>query len=727
MKTKTAFHNTGYALGCGSLLAALVYFFASNWGALDRWQKLTPLVLLVIALYGLYVYLANRPHRQFLSRLSLLSVNVAFGVSLAVVGQTYNSHADSYTLFLIWFVAAVAFAIAVRWQPFYVLAYVLGHLAYWLAFFPTIGSRDYADGLVILIVSALALLNGMIYVLSASKRLQSPVIAFLSYTVGMGIVILLSNSLAFEAYYVWFNIVFIGATVFLIRRFIRSVNQLYLLWTGLLVSIFIVMKYVELLFHFEAAEAFFVTGLIFVGLFIWGGARWVQYVRSLAAPEDASDKAERSGAPTRDMIIRALTVTVIAVGTLIGTVTLIGFILLVTEFDHPEYVLSGIGLMATLVMTAARTLNPVVRYTLLAIGLCIGVGTALVADQAGLLPVYIAATAIAFYSGKSFAERAVWFTATVVIAGLGLGQQLEDVKLTLTILTVVLPVLAWLHRFIRNPELGRALKMCGYYAFLLVFFALTFAGEHYAYDGLYALTLIACIAFAHRADESAAYRFTLVLSGLFVAWKYYDTSWKLLHKSWSLALIGFVLIAATYIAERRTLTAERAEKPAAGRSRLRFLGITAVVVAQLLVLSVQIGRSETILASGQTIYLELLPLDPRSLLQGDYVELRYTVSAPPASFTGNEPRIGSKLRAVIDRKQGGVYEFKRLYEEGTALQPGEAVLNGKWNGYRIEYGIESFFVPEGTGIETQLKAKYAEIRLASSGNALIVALHETAP
>ena len=46
-------------------------------------------------------------------------------------------------------------------------------------------------------------------------------------------------------------------------------------------------------------------------------------------------------------------------------------------------------------------------------------------------------------------------------------------------------------------------------------------------------------------------------------------------------------------------------------------------------MSLQIGKSEYLLSHGKLIKLQLQPLDPRSLIQGDYVRLRYLISEPP--------------------------------------------------------------------------------------------------
>ena len=54
-----------------------------------------------------------------------------------------------------------------------------------------------------------------------------------------------------------------------------------------------------------------------------------------------------------------------------------------------------------------------------------------------------------------------------------------------------------------------------------------------------------------------------------------------------------------------------------------------VVVVQIVIVAVLIASKETLLRTGQTVKLELAPLDPRSLMQGDYVRLNYKISQLP--------------------------------------------------------------------------------------------------
>ncbi|UOK59337.1 GDYXXLXY domain-containing protein [Bacillus sp. OVS6] len=122
--------------------------------------------------------------------------------------------------------------------------------------------------------------------------------------------------------------------------------------------------------------------------------------------------------------------------------------------------------------------------------------------------------------------------------------------------------------------------------------------------------------------------------------------------------------------------------------------------------------------------LELEPLDPRSMLQGDYVQLRYEAGR-------YEPEDGVKTGSVITVKvkkdSKGVYRPTGETAKGRAAEAfkepeaDEAYLTGKYNGYDgLILGIESFFVEEGTGMELERHAKYAKVIVSDEGNALLV-------
>jgi len=116
-------------------------------------------------------------------------------------------------------------------------------------------------------------------------------------------------------------------------------------------------------------------------------------------------------------------------------------------------------------------------------------------------------------------------------------------------------------------------------------------------------------------------------------------------------------------------------------------------------------------------------------LQGDYVRLNFTISTLPEDVSADwdEYGIQGNVKIVLDKNDQGVHEFDRLYTSGESLGPEEIVINGKkisysWN--QVTYGIENYFIPEGTGLEVERKARFAYVRIGSNGNAMLERLSE---
>ena len=94
--------------GCALLLAGIIFFFAYNWAAMGRFLKLglieTGIIVCIVA-----------SHLRGTTRLSgkvlLLSGSVLVGVLLAVYGQTYQTGADAFELFIGWAVLILGWVI----------------------------------------------------------------------------------------------------------------------------------------------------------------------------------------------------------------------------------------------------------------------------------------------------------------------------------------------------------------------------------------------------------------------------------------------------------------------------------------------------------------------------------------------------------------------------------------------------------------------------------------
>ena len=132
-------------------------------------------------------------------------------------------------------------------------------------------------------------------------------------------------------------------------------------------------------------------------------------------------------------------------------------------------------------------------------------------------------------------------------------------------------------------------------------------------------------------------------------------------------------------------------------------------------------QKELFLANGESIYFELAPADPRSLMQGDYMELRYHVADDiRTNLFDQDPQ--NHGRIIIRLDENKVAHFQQFDVDNRPLKPDERHL--KWrksSDFQFSIGAPSYFFQEGRADHFE-QAKYAEIKLAKSGNTLLVGL-----
>ncbi len=132
-----------------------------------------------------------------------------------------------------------------------------------------------------------------------------------------------------------------------------------------------------------------------------------------------------------------------------------------------------------------------------------------------------------------------------------------------------------------------------------------------------------------------------------------------------------------------------------------------------------ITKKEELLKDGQLILLELAPVDPRSLMQGDYMTLRYKISED-IDFD-NMPKRGY---CVVRLESSGIANKIRFQKDLTPLNEGEHLIeftsSDKWN---VNIGAESYFFQEGQA-EKYEKAKYGGVKIDKNGNSLLIGLYD---
>ena len=128
-----------------------------------------------------------------------------------------------------------------------------------------------------------------------------------------------------------------------------------------------------------------------------------------------------------------------------------------------------------------------------------------------------------------------------------------------------------------------------------------------------------------------------------------------------------------------------------------------------------IYQKEQIKSNGETVFLELAPIDPRSLMQGDYMRLRYAIER------NNQGQVqGKRGYMVIGLDQNKVATFKHLYD-GDELATNEKLLH-----YHNHYGQlrivpDSFMFQEGHA-KLYEQAKYGVFKFDTTGNHILVGL-----
>jgi uncharacterized membrane-anchored protein len=140
-----------------------------------------------------------------------------------------------------------------------------------------------------------------------------------------------------------------------------------------------------------------------------------------------------------------------------------------------------------------------------------------------------------------------------------------------------------------------------------------------------------------------------------------------------------------------------------------------IAVGAVLVLgsvNVAIYEKEQIKAHGETIYLELAPVDPRSLMQGDYMALRFALAQDidPARHPEN--------RAPLQLDENRVATFDR-----APPADGLSIRFRRRNG-DVWLGTNAYFFEEGSAKQFE-GARYGEFRIdRRTGEAVLVGLRD---
>lgn len=157
--------------------------------------------------------------------------------------------------------------------------------------------------------------------------------------------------------------------------------------------------------------------------------------------------------------------------------------------------------------------------------------------------------------------------------------------------------------------------------------------------------------------------------------------------------------------------------------------ILAAAAFQFAILGWMIGGAMLMFRTSHVVLLQVVPVDPRDLMRGDYVILGYPFSrVPPGGVEGLPgPYSSDNLQSwqgrpvfvpLVPEADGAHYRGGTP----TAVPPpaGTVYIQGTLeNAFQIDFGIESFYVQEGEGkaYEEAVKRRqlWAEVALTPNG------------
>ncbi len=141
--------------------------------------------------------------------------------------------------------------------------------------------------------------------------------------------------------------------------------------------------------------------------------------------------------------------------------------------------------------------------------------------------------------------------------------------------------------------------------------------------------------------------------------------------------------------------------------------LAANLILVLVFFAFSVVQKEALIGKGSEILLRLAPVDPRSLMQGDYMALNYEILSE-IDYNSKSGYI------VVEAGRDRVAKFVRV-QSGKDVKDGELLIRYKTHLGRLTIGADNYFFQEGSAKKYE-KAKYGLLKVDSDGNGILVGL-----
>jgi uncharacterized membrane-anchored protein len=172
-------------------------------------------------------------------------------------------------------------------------------------------------------------------------------------------------------------------------------------------------------------------------------------------------------------------------------------------------------------------------------------------------------------------------------------------------------------------------------------------------------------------------------------------------------------------------------------SRRRIITLLALITC-LAGVNWSIFKKERHLADGQSILIELAPVDPRSLMQGDYMALNFKMAdqiraelAKAQISTRASTRASARIAKLARAEDGFALvnvdtenraTFRQIYR-GQKLSSSDRLIRYRLRNGEVKFATNAFFFQEGQAKRYE-QARYGHFRIDSAGELLLTSMHD---
>ena len=159
--------------------------------------------------------------------------------------------------------------------------------------------------------------------------------------------------------------------------------------------------------------------------------------------------------------------------------------------------------------------------------------------------------------------------------------------------------------------------------------------------------------------------------------------------------------------------------------------LAAAFVLQAALVGWLIADRALLIRNGHEVRLAVVPVDPRDMLRGDYIVLTYDISRlDSAALDGDDAfAYGDTVYVALAGADGAAWKATAMthaqpaggtWIRGTVdiVRRGVTDCTEDCQTYGVDYAIEKFFVPEGTGreLETLRNGQHLAVDVALGGD-----------